>query len=215
MFRKYRVKIRGRDKMLGGIPKSDDLVEPWLQARIKKGVVPEGEKAFTQEEIDNIVEEAKSTADLIEEETEQTWSGFKTNGGGPYIDAINLKAMFREAATVLRITKQRGCRQLIQHGLFIRPEIIEFGKEKPDGYIDRCGHVMGPMGPRSILQRNDYIQNAELEFEVWISTGDKDYAKWLSEENVVKALTHAQELGLGASRSQGYGTFDIVSFEQI
>jgi len=79
--------------------------------------------------------------------------------------------------------------------------------KKPDGHVESAIHVMTPRGPRSALKRCDYVQQAHATFEIWVA------GEAVTKKDLEQLLTLGQEIGLGASRSQGYGKFTLERFE--
>lgn len=80
----------------------------------------------------------------------------------------------------------------------------------PHGYVDRIKHISDASGKRSAIGRHDFFEKARLKFEIW----------WLnngtySVDDLKKLLALAQDDGLGASRSQGMGRFDVIEFTVI
>jgi len=196
LYKKYRVKIKFRDKILGGIPKNPEMIKGWLAGR----KVPKEE---INERAEKIAEEVQAT------EEEKAWTGFKSDKKGIYIEPRQIRAMLKEAAFVKRMTRTPGFRDSINHGLFIKPEKIYLtrdGKEikEPDGYEEKPIHVIGPRGKRTELKREDFVEKAEAEFEIW------DATTVITKKDLQIMLTLGQEIGLGSSRSQDFGKFDIV-----
>lgn len=75
------------------------------------------------------------------------------------------------------------------------------------GHVDRIKHISDASGKRSAIGRHDFFEKARLKFEIW----------WLANgnygvEDLKKLLALAQDDGLGASRSQGLGQFDVIEF---
>ena len=88
------------------------------------------------------------------------WSGFKTDAtGGLFIETRQVKALIRECATELELTKDRtaGLRQRIQHGLMIKSpeggERLHLGRTEPDGAYTSVCHVMTPRGKKAAFKR--------------------------------------------------------------
>jgi len=77
VFRKYRVQIRFRDRILGGIPKAKELLIPWLKGR---GVPLRAAEELAEE----IEPEVKAVS---KEELEMAaWTTFKRDERGVYIE---------------------------------------------------------------------------------------------------------------------------------
>jgi hypothetical protein len=233
---KFKVRIRFKSRVIGGIPQSStgdeektrNLMEIWLRKRL-------GDKLTEEQlavEVEKTFEEAAGDA---EEEVTQT---FKGDDNGLYIEGRQVKALFREAASRLGFNKavkgQRpSLRQDIHEGLHVDEDRIyllngviapmaEVGSEEPSttvhgshvaephGHETRPIHVMGPQGPRSAIKRSAYVENAECEFTVRVLN-----MIVLEEDHLRKMLAFGQDLGLGADRSQGNGKFEVIGFEAV
>lgn len=69
---------------------------------------------------------------------------------------------------------------------------------------------MTMQGPRSSLKLFDYIDQPTITFRLRVLNDGV-----FKEEMLKSILEYCQENGLGADRSQGFGQFDIVSFEKM
>ena len=215
MYDRFIVEIRLEDKLLGGTPRTAEMVKGWLQAR---GMADKVDETLTEVE--------------LVETRERVWSGFKVDEvRGHYIETRQVKAMIKECAKLLGITlSRRGSKQILQHALLVFPHELydperrfDFDRiyiRKPSDEeidnIERCGHVNGPAGPRSILKCNDFVEGVTLSFQVHVLKKQGDGAQTKFREKELKlSLTLAQNNGLGASRSQGYGRFTVTKFDKI
>jgi len=205
VFRKYRVEIRFRERILGGIPKAKELIVPWLKGR---GVPAKA--------VEELAEEVEAEVEALPREDLETavWTTFKRDGDGVYIEERQIKALLKEAAFVLGLTRKARFRDSVAHGLFVKPERIHLTRggeqvKEPDGYIESAIHVMTARGPRSALKRCDYVEKVDAGFEVWVA------APAITKEDLKQLFTLGQEIGLGASRSQGYGKFTVRRFEPV
>jgi len=224
MNTKFTVRIRFRDRLIGGIPAveasdeegSKNLLRAWLSKNLADKLSEEELEA----EVNKTFTEAYTDA---EEATTQT---FKADDTGLYIEGRQAKAMCREAASRLGYNKpikgQRpSLRQDLQEALHVDEARIylERGTDedgivellrKPDGYETRAIHVMGLQGPRSAIKRSAFAEQVECQFTVRILNMVK-----LGEEELRNILAFGQDLGLGADRSQGHGKFEVIDFERI
>lgn len=207
--RKFLIKIRFREHVHGGVPRTEEMIQKWLEARVKKGILAGPEK-------DRIAAETAAEVE-IEEKTEAAWSGFKRDSWGIYLEARQVKSGLREAASALGIIKQkRGFRQEIQHLLFVEPPHIALSRggvqlAEPDGYEEGVVHAWTQQGKISAIKRNDFAGQVECEFTVRLVAvpGQK-----LTREDLERMLILMQDGGLGANRSQGQGTFDVLAFDE-
>lgn len=196
LYEKYQVKIKMRDKLLGGKPKTEKLIKGWLKTRGRE----------------ETLEQETAEIDMVEEE-KKTWTGFKKDEKGLYIDSYQVKGMVKEVVKVLGLSKKtRGLLALITSGFFVYPARIHLGKDKTDGFIEETAQVMGRMGPRSILKRHDYVEKAKLNFGVrFFATGKLD------EETLRLIFEAGQEVGLGTNRHEGgeFGRFEVLELKKI
>lgn len=194
LFRYFEVRLRFREKLLGGVPQCEEDIRAWLAARGLSHLVPS----------------TLADVDLVTAE-ELTWTGFKRDAGGLFIEARQVRAMLRECATTLSLLKEvRGLRQHLWHGVFVKPARLYLGVQEPSGTLEVVGQVQTARGPRSIRKKVDFVLRAQVDCEIWVLTNSK-----LGEEDLGRLLDLAQESGLGAMRTQGYGQFDMVEFRPI
>jgi hypothetical protein len=90
--------------------------------------------------------------------------------------------------------------------VFVEPAMILLGKE-PDGTDERVVHVMTAMGPRSSFKKYDYYDAPEISFTLKVLNDGV-----VTEHHLRTILEYAQDNGLGADRSQGFGQFDLMEF---
>ena len=211
----YFVEIQIRDKICGGMPKNKDLIEAWVKSTTK----------YNDEQTIAQTDEARAV--LLEEVTERSWNGFPGDEIGIFLWARQIKALFKECATMLRLTVAKsGSKQILQHGFEVKSyfsgvnapkdaDRIYLGRPKADGFYEGPIHVQTAQGPRSAIKRVDYVEKALVKFEVWVLATAAGESRHVGRKELEKMLTFGQENGLGADRSQGMGKFDVVTFEQI
>jgi len=174
---------------------------------------------------------------LIEDRASMAWTGFKFVDGSLVLEERQVKAILKEYGTTLDYFRLiQGFRQLVQHGVFVEPAFIALMRDgqpvrEPDGFQDRVVHVMTAQGPRSAIKRVDYLRAPlHLEFDVLVAEPNKAVHWTQSRSQSKKKETGqalptnwdeawsqmwrlAQELGLGANRSQGIGKFNVTRFD--
>ena len=158
--------------------------------------------------------------DQARDETEKaTWVGFKHDEAGLYIEGRQVKAMLKEAASVLRVRFDIAAfKSKVAERLYVTDQRIHLGVSEPTGSDERPIHVQTPQGPRSALKRSDYVDNAQLKFTI---KALDDPMKTIREKNKVlpsayvpALLEYASENGLGADRSQENGKFSVDSITE-
>lgn len=213
LYQVYEVEIEMVNKLLGGKPKSGELIKPWLEAR-SRGNTAERE----EEEIDTL-EKAKKA----KKAEERAWTGFKKDEQGLYIDSYQIKGMVKEVRKGLgSLIKKLGLAGFIQSCFFVYPARIYLKgrneskdhlkiKEEVAGHIEETAQVGGPHGYRSIIKRHDYVENALLSFEIkFFDTG------MLTEKTLRLIFEGGQEVGLGTNRHEGgeFGRFKVLKLEK-
>lgn len=218
---------------MGGAPKNPEVVEGWL--RSKTGITDEEEIQSMVRR--HMVEMGTWRPDMSAEEIEEAsravaqtreTTGFKQDEHGLYIEQRQVKAALKESTNILfsgerwgatRRTNAKGesvaayqgkaPRAFLAERVFVSPEHISLGTFEPDGVELMIGHIVGPQGPRSTLGYHQYVLRAQLTFDVLVMRN------CIEDEHWYEIWTHAEENGLGALRSQGYGKFDLESFDRV
>lgn len=225
IFTDYAATIRFRDKCLGGVPKDPQVIEGWLrQAGIS---ADEDRRAMLLRTLGELGADVPAGATYEELEAaaaklaNNEANGFKHDEGGLYIEDRQVKALLREATNILFAGERwgatkKGPKSYLAERVFVTPARLYFttpGTDlrffEPDGMERGVGHIMTPKGPRSILHYAEYVERAELQFGVRV------VENCITPEQWEKVWELGQELGLGASRSQSYGCFDMVSWNSM
>jgi hypothetical protein len=210
LYDRYRVTIKIRDRICGGMPRNPDLIKTWVESTT--GHADEISEKLIQENAELIVNAV----------AEKCWNGFPEDAEhGLFIPCRNIKACLKQSAQLLGIYKKnRGSKQILAEGMEVkgdseRGDRVYLGKKEADGTDESAIHVMTAQGPRTALRRMDYVTEPTLSFEIWVLKTAPQETRHIGEEQLVDILAHASENGLGASRSQGEGKFSVESFEKI
>jgi hypothetical protein len=215
LYDRYHVTIQFRDRVCGGTPKNPELLRSWIAA------TTEHDDATTT------AQEKEAREALLEPKEEKSWIGFPGDKRGLFLWARQIKALFKECATMLRITEQkRGSKQIFQHGFEIKALgsipadriYLSNGKAnvtEPTAFAEGPIHVQTPQGPRTALKRVDYVEGPHVTFEIWVLHTEGGEKRHVGEEEIVKMLSFGQENGIGADRSQGHGKFDVITFSKV
>jgi hypothetical protein len=220
LFTRYTARIVFRDKLLGGIPKDPKLIEGWLRSRA--GLTDGDEVRHTM--LRTLVElgvdvDASMSFEQLERASEavaarKQTTGFKVGERGLYLESRQVKAMLKESTNVVfggerfGPTRKTG-KPFVAERVFIEPDRLWLGVQEPAGVEMTIGHVFGATGPRSIVGYHEYVERASLDFRV-LTMRD-----CLAAEQWADLWVHAQENGLGALRSQGFGRFYIEQWQRI
>lgn len=98
----------------------------------------------------------------------------------------------------------KGTLSFFPEHVFVQEDRIPLGVTEPTGIAQRFVHTWRGSG----IQYEEYVDQAKVTFTV--ATESK-----FSEEQWALLWLTAEQNGLGASRSQGYGRFEVVGWKAI
>ena len=249
IFSSYRATIEFSGKCLGGTPADPGMVEKWIASSagisgedqrrelVLRTLTEIGFEFDPESPYDAIMAAAKASAVL-------EGNRFKFDETGLYIEDRQVKALIKEAVNILFAGQQwgatlKGPRSYVAERVFVHPARIRFFHigspetclQEKDGVERLVGHIMGPQGPRSILQNAEYVEGAGLSCVIKVLNPEtKTIRRKPSDTDdtfASRSITHPTddewaaiwelggEGGLGASRSQSYGKFQITGWEKV
>ncbi len=190
---RYDCEIELIEKMLGTVCKNRELYKRFIESKKPEGV--EEDEAETVEEIE-----------------EAGWDGFHSDGKGIFIYDYMIKGFLKSAAVALKDQIQlKAPKSKIDRYVHIKPRRIHFGKEKPDGTIERAIRCQTMRGERISLKRSDYVnEGAKLSFTIELITN-----KNINETMLRTMLEYGRYCGLGEWRNSSYGRFVVNKFERV
>lgn len=156
-----------------------------------------------------------------EDKIDGCWTGFASDELGPFVWCRQVKAMIKQSASVLGITRKKiGSKQILAEGAEVKAldggdRLRWLPADAPVVDEERPIHVQTAKGPRTALKRVDYVERVTFDFEVWVLKTASAEKRHIGEDDLALILTHAQENGLGADRSCGQGKFDVVEFTRL
>lgn len=240
LFTTYRVTLRFRDRIVGGTPSNPKLIEGWLRA--KMGVSQQEEiRSLTLQTLRELgLEDAVFEGDDVRFDTlaaaseaiakKSNMCMFKRDMDGLYIEERQVKAMLKEAVAVLfpgstqgkdseremngtsKVHRwgqtSKGPRSATAEWVFVSPGRIHLGVTEPTGVDLSIGHIKDRDGTRSTLDYYEYVEQPVITFDVMVLLDRVPLERW------PQIWRYAQENGLGAKRSQGFGRFDIEGWER-
>lgn len=229
LFTTYTATLKFREKILGGTPKNPKVIEGWLRA--KTGVSDDVEirqmMMRTLKELGADVNEDMSYDELVEASealasVKQT-NGFKVNDEGLYVEDRAIKACLKEAVAILYPwgpdgkwgETKKGAKSYFVETVFVGPRQVSLGMKEPSGVEMMMVHAKGPQGPTHSLNYAEYVLEPELTFEVQVLKDSIGKKGKTHNGDWPEIWTLAQELGLGAGRSQGFGRFDVVKWDKL
>ena len=204
LWKRYSVKVKMRDRLVGGYPKNVDAEAAMLTARGLEDLIPP--------QVDPATLSAEEREALKANAIAKSATGFKQDAEGYYLESRNIKAMFKECANILKgpqILDVKNFKSKVAERVMVEPYKLRLPGE-PTGTDQRVVHVMTAMGPRSSIKFFDYYEELELAFEVKVLMDNV-----VKESHLKTMLEYAQDNGLGADRSQGFGQFDLIEFKAV
>lgn len=205
--------------IMGGVPSNEKVAEGWIRSKM-------GENA--DEQIKELVEKTMAERGITQDEAVdevaelKNLNGFKRTGDGVlYVEGRQLKAGLKEAASVAVSSEQiektgwgstrKWLTTFLPEHVFVVEEELLFYR-LVDGekvYVTErdgihTGFVHTPRG--SAIQLQEFLRDVYVDFTVvadWPFTAKDWGIIWLK----------GQFQGLGASRSQGRGTYKVTRWD--
>ena len=207
------------ERLVGGVPSDENVIRSWIATKLGAG---------SDERIEALVAETMVDRGITREQAAEEVSGsthrkgFKRDDVGLFIEGRQAKACIREATNIARAAgnlpsrygaTRKGPEGFVREHLFVPETKLHLRRAgrpltEPDGTMQRFLHVQTPMGPRNSIQYEDHVDSVELHFTL---ITDYDFAR----SELAAILLTAGQNGIGASRSQGFGCFKTVGFEQV
>jgi hypothetical protein len=224
---RYRVTIRCRGLLVGGVPSDESVIRKWLESRMdldknaldelvqktlrERGMQPEG--VPTAEIVDALV--ASPQAPSI--------NGFKRLPDGELAwESRCWKAAVKEAcnsaypgtdwegkASAPYIAKRKGLMATAAERIFVEGDLLGLGVKEPTRVEERIKHVMTASGPRSAVASVEVVDRPTIT-GIWRVHDD-----FLGRAAWKKIFERAEDIGIGADRGRSDGQFDLLEFTPI
>lgn len=198
----------------GGVPNDPKTIEGWLKTKVME------KDSITQSVIAKIMEDRG----VDHEKAVEVLAGEKVNGfhrdeRGLYIPGNHLKASLKEAVSVAanagKITAKgwgapddprykKGIKQWFPEHVFVLEDRLYLGALAATGVDQRF--TRSQYG--SSITREEVVEKAIINFTI---ETDHDF----TEEQWAMIWLTGEQQGLGSSRSQGYGRYEVVSWDRI
>lgn len=201
--------------LAGGTPTDPKVAEGWLKTKL--GLDP-GD--LLRDEVAKVMVE-RGVTDMDEAVgavvADKHLNGFRRMESGElFIEGRQVKAMVKEAANI-RWPKDRwgpsskGTRSFFAEHFFIAENRIGLGVTEPTAIEQRFVHTWRGNG----IQYEETVTDAHVAFTLYCDYDlDAETKNCKKGEGWALFWLTAESNGLGASRSQGYGTFAVTKFER-
>lgn len=210
MWTNYEVSITV-DRLVAGIPANGRMLDAWLAAkatRMKKLGLP-AELADVPTTPEEARAEHAATIEQLDPEETHGVVFYRDQDGEPCYEGRCFKGGLKEAANIRKDDlKVKAFRSKLAERVFVKPKLVRITSEV---YFDeRPLNAMTMQGPRTSIKRFEFAEDVKLSFRLKVLEDGV-----VTEEHLRDLLEYMQENGIGADRSQGNGTFEIVSFAAI
>lgn len=207
----------------GGTPTDPNVAEGWLKTKLKSGT---DEKLFKEDQVRTevaavMVDRGVNADEALEiVNANKHLNGFKRDELGLYIEGRQLKAALKEAASCAMAAdklKSKGwgktskglLNYLAEHAFITqdRLHLMTLDGEHvtvPTGINQRFVHTFRGSG----IQYEEFVTDAVIDFTL-IADHEFTNGEWAA------IWTSGEQQGIGASRSQGYGRYEVTKWERI
>lgn len=221
----YAVELQMRGVLVGGIPSDPSVIESWLRARMDL------DDPHLAELLTSIVEsrnEAMSADDKVKALASSgavSVNGFLRRDGQLVLEGRNVKAAIKEWSNSVFpgvnwpgrdiVTKRvgspyrKGLRSTAAEWINVPELTIPLGVSEPTRVEERVKHVSTPQGPRSAINRVEVVERPRLVFTVRVLDDFLPLDAW------ARIWAQGEQIGLGADRARGDGTFELERFERV
>lgn len=203
--------------LVGGIPSDDNVAKGWIETKLKG--------TLSQERLERLVTETMVDRGITFDEAvdevnrRKNLNGFKRGNdndpdhkGELYIEGRQLKAALKEAVSVAVAAKKLDMRNwgatrkfltnYFPEHVFVLDDKLWLGVVEPSGVFQNFVHTH----KGSSVQYQEYVTDVDIDFTV-ISDHPFSKKQW------GMIWTTGEQNGLGASRSQGYGTYRVTRWD--
>lgn len=195
--------------LAGGVPSDPNVAKGWLSTKLAD------KDDLIRDLVAQTMVERGITADEAAEEVDKLkhLNGFKRNEHGLYIEGRQLKAAIKEAAGVARATDKlkmkwgttnKGVLGFVAEHIMVVEDTLQLDVTQPSRVLQ--SFPKNPRTGQTGIQYTEVID--ETSFDCTIIA---DY-KFSDQEWAMLWLTGEQQ-GIGASRSQGFGRYEVTRWE--
>lgn len=194
----------------GGTPTDPNVAEGWIKTKL--GATDD----ILRQMVAETMVERGITADeaAVEVSKNKHLNGFKRDEQGLFIEGRQLKAALKEAASCAVAAGKlnargwgktnKGLLSYLAEHVFVVEDRLHLGVTEPTGINQRFVHTFRGSG----IQYEEYVTDAKLSFTV---IADHEF----SEKEWAAIWTSGEQQGIGASRSQGYGRYEVTQWDRL
>lgn len=196
----------------GGVPTDPNVARGWIATKL--GIT--SETLLQQMVAEVMLERGISSEEAIKIANEmKNLNGFKRDeDGGLYIEGRQLKSALKEAISVSVAAGKlnprgwgktnKGISSYFAEHVFVVDTKLYLGATEATGINQRFISTFRGTG----ISYEEYVENAKIDFTV---EADHDF----SESEWATIWLVGEKQGIGAARSQGYGTYEVIRWNEV
>jgi hypothetical protein len=194
----------------GGTPTDPKVAEGWLRTKLGIDKDDEIRRLVAETMVERGVN-AEEATEIVN--TQKNLNGFKRDEHGLYIEGRQLKAALKEATSIAVAagklkqrgwgTTNKGIQGYLAEHVFVVEDRLYLGVTEATGINQRFVHTFRGTG----IQYEEYVAEAKIDFTV---ISDHDF----TEKDWATIWMCGEQNGIGASRSQGYGRYEVVRWDK-
>jgi hypothetical protein len=197
--------------LVGGVPSDPQIAKGWIETSLKDSSQQRIQELVAQTMVERNVTQAEAVTIVNDL---KNLNGFKKDPElGLFIDGRQLKAALKEAVSVavaagkLEMTGWGSTRKWLTNyfpeHVFVMDERLYLGTSEPTDVFQQFVHTHRG----SSIQYQEYVEKVTISFTV---LSDHDF----TDKDWAMIWTTGEMNGLGASRSQGYGTYQVTRWDK-
>lgn len=196
-------------RLCGGVPSNQKVAEGYIKSKLvedRDDLIKEAAAQLVRERY------GASEEEIIHELSESRHlSGFKRDTNGLYIEGRQVKSCIKEAACIVWPNDRwgptrKGTKSFWAERVSVEDDRIYLGVQEASGTQQRF--VKSFRGNGILIE--EYVDDVKLSFTL---KTNYDFDKQSKDTWPVLWVT-AERLGLGASRSQGFGQFEVIKWKR-
>jgi len=104
---------------------------------------------------------------------------------------------------------RKGLKSTLEERVFVSEIYIGLGVTEPTGVEERIKHVITPQGPRSSINRVEYVYQPTLEFTLLVRDDFLPLEAWS------RIWQAGEQIGIGSDRARSDGRFELLAFDRL
>jgi hypothetical protein len=197
-------------RIAGGVPTDPKVAESWLRTKI------EAPDDMIREAVATVMIERNVSRDEATKVVNENrhLNGFRRDGEGLHIGGYQMKAALKEAANIAVNSGQlsgrgwgktnKGLLSWLPEHVFVVEDKLHLGVDEPTRVEQRFVHTWRGNG----IQYEEIVEDVHVPFTI---ESDWDIGR----ETWATIWTHGEYQGIGASRSLGFGRYEVEQWEAL